>query len=343
MRLHYDVYGLHLSANIEIPGLQAEKVDESIADIEVNMGFLPGGIENLIDNPTAEYYREPGYEKEDPPHLIVNMLKNGNYFHFSYGEGVEFIIDQDAMTVWCVWKEPLVLEDAALYLLGPVVGFMMRLRDITCLHASAGVVDGYAFAVTGPSGAGKSTLAASFAAAGYPVLTDDILPLTTENGVIVTHSGNSRLRLFPNSYKNSQELPDELPVLSPGWDKCYLDLALEPYTLQKASENLKVIYIIDWKTDEIDRPSITATSGASSVSSLVANTYRNELLSPEMRAKEFIFLSQLVSIVTVKKFYPINDITAVPQLREMLLEDFRKEIAIQKQTMPNADNRRDNS
>lgn len=169
LRLHYDVYGLHFSANIEIPGLSAEKADKRTTDIEINMGFLPDDIQRLIANPSSEYYLDPGYEKDDPPHLIINTLQDGNYFHFSYEYGVEFIVNQSATKVWGRWKEPLVLEDAALYLLGPVIGFMLRLRGITCLHASGVVVDGQAFALTGPSGAGKSTLAASFAAAGSPV------------------------------------------------------------------------------------------------------------------------------------------------------------------------------
>lgn len=330
LRLHYNVYGLHLSANIEIPGLNAEKVDKCTTDIEVNMGYLPDRLQDSLANPSAEYYLEPGYKKEDPPHLIINTLENGKYFHFNYEEGVEFIVDQSATKAWGIWNEPMVLEDAALYLLGPVIGFMLRLRDITCLHACSIVVDDQSFALTGPSGAGKSTLAASFAAAGYSILTDDVLPLTSKDEVIYTHSGYSRLRLFPNSFENSKELPDNLPLLSPGWNKCYLDLALDPYKHYKPSSLLKVIYIINW--DDVDKPafpSIETITGASALTLLAANTYRNELLSPKMRSKEFVFLSQLVSRVKIKKLHPIDDISAIPQLRNLLMEDFCKETGLQ--------------
>lgn len=329
----YRVYGLTLGANVKIPGLGAEKVDNQTADMEIYMGVFPNEIERLIAYPTSKYYLEPAYKNEDPPHLTINTLSDGKYFHFYYGYGVEFVLDKSATIVWGKWKTPLVMEDATLYLLGPILGFMLRLRGITCLHASGVVVDEKAFALTGPSGAGKSTLAASFAAAGYPVLSDDVLPLTTINGIIHAQSGYSRLRLFPNSFENLPDLPDNLPLLAPGWDKCYLDLASDSYELHKTSRALQVIYIIDWDVDNTPCPSIAPLSGITALPFLAANTYRNELLTPEMRMNEFLFLSQMVSKIKVRKLHPVNDIKAVPQLREMILDDFRKGFSHQVQAM----------
>ena len=324
---YYQVYGLTLAANKEIPGLNAEKVaDDHIADSSIGMGFMPLDIEHLIELPTARYYVEPGYKEGDPEHLIVNTLDNGRYFQFIYGDGVDFLLDKHNSAVWCTWKDPLTLEDVALYLLGPIIGFMLRLRGTVCLHASGVLVNEQAFAITGPSGAGKSTLAASFAAAGYPILTDDVLPLTTTNGEVHTQSGYSRLRLFPNSFENLPELPNQLPLLAPGWDKCFLDLASDNYQLHTASAPLKVIYVVDWGSRAQDSPSISPIAGTAAVPILAANTYRNELLSAEMRKKEFYFLSALASRITVKKLCPVDDISTIPLVREMLLADFKQDI-----------------
>ena len=150
-----------LGSNIEIPGLAAEKVENQTANMEINMGSISDDLQDHIAQSSTKYYVEPGYEEEDPPRLIVNTLAGGRYFHFDYEYGVEFVFNQSATKVWGRWKESLALEDAALFLLGPIIGFMLRLRGITCLHASSVVVDGKAFAMTGPSGAGKSTASAS--------------------------------------------------------------------------------------------------------------------------------------------------------------------------------------
>jgi hypothetical protein len=322
---HYGVYGITLACDTELPGLEAEKVAQrNSADIRISIGFFPGGLQDLIAQHATTYHIEPGCEKAGPEHLIVTTASGGRYYLFRYGGGVEFLLDTHDSLVWCKWDASLTLADVALYLLGPIVGFMLRVRGTTCLHASGALVNGNALAITGSSGAGKSTLAASFAAAGYSILTDDVLPLTTINGEIHTQSGYSRLRLFPNSFKNLQELPDELPPLAPGWDKCFLNLAAGNYQLHKASAPLKVIYVIDWSVSEKPSPAIIPIEGAAAVSRLAANTYRNELLSVEMRTQEFYFLSTLTATVKVRKLCPVDDIASIGALREMLLADFEE-------------------
>jgi hypothetical protein len=99
------------------------------------------------------------------PALLYNLV---------YGDGTKFVIDRAGSRVWATWGRESTFEDTLTYLLGPVLGFVLRLRGVTCLHASAIAIDGVAIALTGPGGAGKSTAAAKFAAMGYPVLSDDI-------------------------------------------------------------------------------------------------------------------------------------------------------------------------
>lgn len=326
-RHHYRVYGLVLAVNIQIPALHADAIDGDAADIEITLGFIPNNIEQLIAQPAYEYFLDTDHTVGGRPHLTINTLADGDYFHFNYEDCVDFICNKNATSVWGTWTAPIVLDEVALYLLGPIIGFMLRLRGITCLHASGIMVEGKAIALTGPSGSGKSTLAASFAAAGNSILTDDILPLVNINDLIQTQSGYSRLRLFSNSFKNLKKLPNSLPSLAPGWEKYYLDLSTNNYKLHKAPATLEVIYILDWATGAANSPSITTLPGARSVPLLAANTYRNELLTSNMRMTEFIFLSNLANKIIIKKVHPTNNILAVPSLCQMILDDAQREIA----------------
>jgi hypothetical protein len=66
-------------------------------------------------------------------------------------------------------------------------------------HASAVVVGGEAVAFGGRTGLGKSTLAASFAAAGFPALTDDCLIVKDGGEQFLAVPAYSSLRLWNDS------------------------------------------------------------------------------------------------------------------------------------------------
>lgn len=324
LQLNYCVYGLQLNANVEIPGLQPCETTGDKADVVVTMGSFPEEIVHLINQQAKPYYIEPGYDKTDPPHLIVNMLADGKYYHFRYGTGAQFVCNRQATVVWGSWKNPFILEDAALYLLGPILGFILRLRGTTCLHASGVVVGKKALALAGASGAGKSTLAAAFAASGYPILTDDVLPLKIKDGTQLALSGYARMRLYPHSFQNMDELPNDLPLLAPNWDKCYLDLASAKYSFHKKAVPLKVVYLLDWSNDNTTSPKIIPVKPTTAVLLLAANTYRNELLDLSMKKKEFYFLSRFVSQVLVRRIQLVDDIAEISHLLEIIIDDFRK-------------------
>jgi hypothetical protein len=75
---------------------------------------------------------------------------------------------------------------------------ILHLRGATSLHASAIAVDGGAIAFCGPSGAGKSTLAAALVSRGFPLITDDVVPLRADSdGDVWAGPGLPELRVYP--------------------------------------------------------------------------------------------------------------------------------------------------
>jgi len=77
----------------------------------------------------------------------------------------------------------LTTEDAATYLLGPVLGLLLRLRGVTCLHASAVALADRAIAFVGSEGAGKSTTAALLARKGLAIISDDVVALVERDAL----------------------------------------------------------------------------------------------------------------------------------------------------------------
>lgn len=324
MQLNYFVYGLRLSVNVEIPGLQPEETENEKSDVEIILGSFPDGLLRNNNQAAELYYLDQGHDNSDPPHLVVNTIANGKFFHFRYDVGVEFICDKQATAVWGRWNESLNLKDIVVYLLGPILGFLLRLRGVTCLHASGIVVDGRALALVGASGVGKSTLVAAFAAEGHTVLTDDVMPLEFKKDVLHAVSGYPHIRLYPKSFENLKGIPNELPKLMSNWDKCYLDLTTTSYQFQCGTAPLKIIYILDWSTDNAsENVKISPVAPSAAVSLLAANTYRNELLNSEMKSNEFLFLGRLASLIPMKKIQPVDDIATISDLLEAILSDYQ--------------------
>ncbi len=117
----------------------------------------------------------------------------------------------------------------------PVLGFVLRLRGTTCLHASAVTIGGSAIALLGPPNAGKSTTAASLRGSGYPVIADDIVALVERDGGLCVQPAYPQLRLWPESVALLYGTADALPPLTPNWDKRALDLTRRRLSLRGAA------------------------------------------------------------------------------------------------------------
>jgi energy-coupling factor transporter ATP-binding protein EcfA2 len=81
-------------------------------------------------------------------------------------------------------------------LLDQVLPVISSAEHMSGLHASAVVVGGEAIAFVGKTGRGKSTLAASFAAIGFPAMTDDCLIVKERGERFLAVPTYSSLRLW---------------------------------------------------------------------------------------------------------------------------------------------------
>jgi hypothetical protein len=99
-----------------------------------------------------------------------------------------------------------------LLLLGPVMAVLLEQRGHLVLHASSVTLDDAAVAFLGASGWGKSTLAAALHARGHPIVADDVIAVTVEDGRVLVQPGYPHLRLLPlaaTSFGQASELPTD--------------------------------------------------------------------------------------------------------------------------------------
>lgn len=311
----YRVYGLALSSNQPIPGLIPQPVAR--ADLQVWLRGSP----QWLDAVDKHSFCSSSTIVDSP---VVQVFSYSGRYWWRYRDDTEFIVDERGDRIWADWPSTLTLEDTVTYLLGPVLGWVLRLRQVVCLHASAIAIDGRAIALVGRAGAGKSTTAAAFAKLGYPVLSDDVVPLIDGGDRFAVQSAYPRIRLWSDSVAALYQSPEALPRIvptHPTWDKRYLDLTQSGYTFQEQPLPLAKIYLLSPRTTSAAAPCLMPLSPPAGLMALVKNTYANSFLSSSLRAQEFELLSRLVKQIPLQRLVPHADPSRLNQLCEAVLTD----------------------
>ncbi len=161
------LYGLSIDFNLNIDGLPRVAADNP-PDLRIDLGIRPESIPEEAPGPESLWYVGPYIAPDGQPELSIFRLPDGGLW-MRYADGVSFRIDHNLASVQGWWLPPRELGDALGYLLGPVLGLLLRLRGRVCMHASGVVIQGGALLFIGAEGAGKSTTSARARAARTPL------------------------------------------------------------------------------------------------------------------------------------------------------------------------------
>lgn len=261
-------------------------------DVEVTLRGAPVASADSADG-TAHFATCHCYSESD--RLCVRHRADGG-FAFWFGDGTWAGVSADSSRIGLHTPAGSTLADSVTYLTGPVLGFVLRLRGVLALHASAVVLDGGAIAFAGQSGSGKSTAAAMLALQGVPVLSEDLVALTpiTPGSVLRAHSGYPSVRLWPSAA--AMLATASLPTVTPRWGKLALDVPAPPH-----SAPLRAVYLLGERVQVEGPAEVIDISLASALLELVSSTYVPHLLRAEDRATEFRQLEALVQRVPVRR------------------------------------------
>lgn len=322
MPTFHTAYGLRIEANQVVPGLVALPRPHAACDLRVTLGSSPACLCADALKPDDTIYLSPCADSEGQSSLRVARLDGGAYIGFFYSDGARFAIDRQGQTLWADWPSGYSVEDAATYLLGPVLGFVLRLKGITPLHASAVAIADHAVAFVGAGGAGKSTTAAAFAQLGYSVISDDVVPLREVSQEIVVVPGYPRVNLWPDSVEALLGSAGALPPITPTWGKCYLPLDQSQCRFESRHLPLRAIYLLEERDPSRSVPGVEEAAPADALLALVANTYVNYVLDRNMRRREFELLTRLVANVSVRRLRRGANPAGLQRLCQSIAEDF---------------------
>ncbi len=326
----YLVYGLKVESSSRIEALQSTLSDSPEIDLYFEDGPEPEWASTLLTLPVEIVRRRMEPVGAADPSVLLKRLGEEQGFELCYSDGVRFVTDGNATRVWGSRPPGMASEELMLYLLGPVMGFVLRRRKIPCLHASAIEFQDHAICLCGEAGFGKSTTAAALALRGLGVIAEDIVALEEVHGVFLAVPGYPRVCLWPESVQMLLGREDALPLIMQGWEKRYLTLEGQPARFAARKAPASIVYLIAPRTREGTAPRIENISGREAVLELVRNTYMNWALGREQRAAEFDTLCRLVERVEVRRLVPHAEPGKIRELCDVILADAEAVLSRQK-------------
>ena len=321
MSFTYSVFGLTLCSSGVIPGLFPVSESAVTPDIELYLGRSPDSpsVNSTVSESLVYVSSYTGPSGE--PALRIWRNPASGILHLTYFDGMQFWMDQNGTKLWAIWPEQSSLEDCTTYLLGPVLGLLLRFRGVTCLHASAVAIENSSVAFVGSEGAGKSTTAAAFARSGCAVISDDVVALSEREGDFWVSPAYPHICLWPDSVEILYGSSDALPPLSPNFEKRRLALGDTGTRFEEGALPLGAIYILDDHRSD-PGPYIEPIPAQDAFFSLIANSYATNMLDREMRANEFKTLSRLVSNVPIRRLFTSKGDLTPENLCQEVRRDF---------------------
>lgn len=315
------LFGLKVRSNLPVPGLAPLESDSNATDIKIHLGVSPNLKSEIPADPETLTYTSSYTDESGNPGLRIWKTADGGFLRLAYYDGTQFWLDREGKSLWAVWPEALTLEDTASYLLGPVFGLLLRLRGVTCLHASAVSIENGCLAFVGAEGAGKSTTAAAFAREGRAVISDDVVALAESPEGFRVLPAYPLLCLWPDSVEMLYGSAEAVPRFSAGWEKRRLLLGEQGTRFENRSLPLRAIYLLgDRRPDPA--PYAEPMPRQSGLLALLADTFANKILDRDLRAREFAVLGRLVTTVPIRRVYPHNDARRLAELCRIICEDF---------------------
>jgi hypothetical protein len=320
VRQTYRTYGLTLESDLPVTGLRPLSECFSSPDIRLYFAAIPSWVSQALMLPVTAVRVRPSFFLPGDGAFTVSEFADRRFFQLAYSDGTRFLMDCAATRIWGEPGPGLSYEDVCIYLLGPVMGFVLRQRGTVTLHASSIALHGRAVALVGEAGAGKSTTAAALALRGWPVLGEDVCALADSGGHYQVLPGYPRVCLWPDSVHFLFSSRDALPLMVSGWEKRFLPLDGSRAQFAGSSAPLDAIFLLEERSAQDSAPSIEPIPQRAALLRLVQNTYMNWYLDRRQRAEEFDLLTRLVASVECFRVIPSSDPTRLSALAA-LIED----------------------
>ena len=320
MNHYYRIYGLSVSSSRKI-----ELLDELPAS-GVDLAFT--WTTEPASTPDAElvWQRITTRQLESKERTLFFSAGSeaGTYFKISFTTDhghLLVLLDPGKTNVYIIHNQDEPASNMDSFFVGVILGCIMRLRGLLCLHGSVINIDGEAVILVGKKKSGKSTTAKAFSKLGFKVLSDDIAVIKCIGGDFFVEPGYPKVRLRPQPLMVFYpDITDDFVSVYSHRDSKYSDLG---DSFWRTPLKLGAIYLLD-ETGETDETPFVKPASAERLVHLHSNTFAGYILSPQEQKQEFEVLGQLSVRIPVKHLHFSRNVKLVYEQCEVMLADFKE-------------------
>ena len=313
----YRVYGQTLRSNLELPHLITEGFGKSDntpgilfehTPAKNDLALITEGAKLLVRHVTAlggylGVYEDPsGYLLHWEGRYCFHLARQGHYIQCHTGPKANFNQLR-----------------AAIY--GVVLSFNLHLLGVGNLHSSAVVLPAGAVGFMADPGTGKSTLAASFAKAGYPFLSDDVLAVEEIAGEWLARPGFPCVSLSGNSLRGVFGYRESFEHIPATEDKNRLPVGGEWSEFSRESAPLRGLCVLS-RSDTMAEPRLERLPRIEqAMPGLLANTSCLPILPPSVLKQQLAFVARLTGEVPVWRLTYPTGFHHISRIIEMMVAE----------------------
>jgi hypothetical protein len=313
----YSLYGFRVASDFPFANRLAKATGE------------PDLIFRLVDAPPIAVWEDdtPAYasspELDGAEESVLKVYRRGSCHILRITGVVDYYIAPEGIA--CYLLDPDYEYLAEIHFLGIAFSLWLELRGIPALHASAVVVEDSAVAFLSTNKGGKSSLAAILMQAGYPLLTDDILPLEQYGEKFLGRPGYPQMRMWPDQASYFLGHYEDLGIVHPAYSKRRVPVGADGLGTFCSEPALLACFYLPERRDPAgwgEGIEISPLSRTEALMSLVGQSfvpYTVEALG--LQPQRLGFFARLLSQVPVRRIVYPEGYEHLPHVRRCILSD----------------------
>ena len=242
----------------------------------------------------------------------IEPVIHNEYIHLYCGEAFDLfrfidLADFDIFSekIVCHLLDPEYNYQVEVLLLGLIFSYWLEKRGILALQASAVSLNGQAVAFLSTNAGGKSSLAATLVQMGYPLLSDDILPIQKNKGLFIAHPSFPQMRMWPEVAQHFLGSYEDLEFAHPAYKKRRVPAGQLGNFCNKAIR-LGCVYLPERQESDDNRLRIEPVPYVQAIMNFTAYSFAAQYADAAgMQAERFQFSAKLAQAIPVYRLiYP---------------------------------------